>query len=85
MANHPSALKRQRQNQKRRLRNASSRSKLRTVIKKVEQAVKKDEGVKFLKEAVSQLSKAAQRNLIKKNTAARRVSRLSKIVNKLVA
>jgi small subunit ribosomal protein S20 len=83
MANHASALKRQRQNQKRRLRNASVRSKLRTVIKKVEKTTKKAEGLVVLREAVSQLAKAAKKGILKKNTAARRVSRLSKLVNKL--
>ncbi|MBF0210130.1 MAG: 30S ribosomal protein S20 [Desulfamplus sp.] len=84
MANHKSAIKRAKQNEKRRLRNRAARSAMRTEIKKVYSA--KDEGAQntsdVLRSAQSIIAKAAKKGLIHKNTAARKTSRLAKYVNK---
>lgn len=84
MANHASAIKRHKQSEKRRQRNASVKSGLRTAVKKVKEAVaagKADEAKASLKSAVTELDKAASKGVLHRNNAARRVSRLSKLVN----
>ncbi len=84
MANHKSALKRIRQNEKRNEINRSNRSKLRTAIKKVRVAVTasdKAAGSEQLLSTVSLIDKAVNKGLIHKNTAARHKSRLTKHVN----
>lgn len=81
-----SALKRARQAKARSLRNRSARSKLKTLSKKVETRVlNKDlDGAKAaLKEAISAIDKAADKGIIHRNAAARRVSRLTRMVNSL--
>lgn len=86
MANHKSALKRVRQNEKRNEINRSNRSKLRTSIKKVRVAVTagdKKEGSEILLSTVSLIDKAVNKGIIHKNTAARHKSRLTKHVNAL--
>ncbi|WKZ31925.1 MAG: 30S ribosomal protein S20 [Thermodesulfobacteriota bacterium] len=84
MANHASAIKRHKQSEKRRQRNASVKSSLRTAVKKVKEAVaagKADEAKTSLKNAITELDKAASKGVLHKNNASRRVSRLSKLVN----
>lgn len=84
MANHKSALKRVRQNEKRNEINRSNRSKLRTSIKKVRVAVaagEKKEGSEILLSTVSLIDKAVNKGIIHRNTAARHKSRLTKHVN----
>ena len=83
MANHPSSLKRQRQSEKQRTRNRVVKSNIRTLVKKVRGAASKDAALKELKAAISKLSKAAQKGGIHKNTASRKISRLTSFVNKL--
>ena len=86
MANHKSAEKRVRQNTKRNEINRSSRSKLRTQIKKLRSALsaadKKQSG-ELLNPTVSLIDKAVNKGLIHKNTAARYKSRLTKHVSEL--
>jgi small subunit ribosomal protein S20 len=82
--NKKSAEKRVRQNERRRLRNRSKRSTLRKAIREVRIAIetKSLEGVdEKLSLAQSKLGKAAKTNLIKKNNASRRISRLMKAVS----
>ena len=84
MANHKSALKRVRQNEKRKEINRSNRSKLRTSIKKVRAAVtSNDKAVSSeqLLSTVSLIDKAVNKGIIHRNTAARHKSRLTKHVN----
>ncbi|MBW7956263.1 MAG: 30S ribosomal protein S20 [Deltaproteobacteria bacterium] len=84
MANHASAIKRHKQSEKRKQRNASVKSSLRTAVKKVKEAVsagKADEAKANLKSAITELDKAASKGVLHRNNAARRVSRLSKLVN----
>jgi small subunit ribosomal protein S20 len=81
-----SALKRARQTVKRNLRNTSVKSTLKTVIKKVETAVSsgnKEDALKALLEAVRELNMAASKGIIHRNTASRKISRLTKKVNTL--
>lgn len=79
MANHPSALKRARQSEKRRLRNKSIKTRVKNVTKDVEQAIKEKDFQKIsvaVSEAVSVIQKAAQKGVIHKNKASRKVSNL---------
>ncbi len=88
MANHKSALKRARQNQIRRLRNRTNRTRIKNMVKEVRLAASEasgDEGLKQLNAAQSVIDKAAQKGGIHKKTAARKISRLSKLVNGLHA
>ncbi|PIR25104.1 MAG: 30S ribosomal protein S20 [Deltaproteobacteria bacterium CG_4_10_14_0_2_um_filter_43_8] len=78
---HYSALKRNRQNEKRNERNKSARSALRTVLKKARQLLQGE----TLKPALASLDKAAGKGLIPKKRAARLKSRLQKAVNKAAA
>lgn len=86
MASHKSAEKRNRQNKKRRLRNISVKSLVKTTTKKVLQAVeaKDSEGAKQkLLDAVSMIDKAAAKKIFHKNMASRKISRLTRKVNTL--
>jgi small subunit ribosomal protein S20 len=83
LANHKSALKRARQNQNRRMRNKSSRTRFKNVVRDVQQAVNEkslETAQSKLNEAKSIIDKAAKKGVIHKNTAARKISRLSKRV-----
>lgn len=80
MANIKSAIKRARQNTKRRKHNASARSMLRTYVKKVLKAViegDKTVAQKAYTDAQPVIDKASSKGLIHKNKAARIKSRLS--------
>jgi len=85
LATHKSAEKRNRQSKKRRERNVSIKSKVKTSVKKVLAAVeKKDaEAKNILKSTISTITKAASKGVLHKNTASRKVSRLTKKINKL--
>ena len=80
MANIKSQIKRNRQNEKRRLNNRNVRGSARTAINQARAAF--DEGAPETKEAVlkaiSALDKAAEKGVIHKNNAARRKGRLMK-------
>ncbi len=83
MANSPQAIKRARQNDKRREHNTSLRSTLRTAMKKVLKLAaegKKQEATEQYKKTVPAIDKLAGKKLIKKNKAARWKSRLNKKV-----
>lgn len=86
MANIKSALKRIRQDEKRRARNRIIRSRTRTFVKNAKQAIAEGdsaEAVKAVQQAISALDKAAQKGVIHRNNAARRKSRLMKRFNAL--
>ncbi len=80
MANIKSQIKRNRQNEKRRLNNRTVRGSARTAVNQARAAF--EEGAPETKEAVlkaiSALDKAAERGVIHKNNAARRKGRLMK-------
>lgn len=83
MANTPQAKKRIRRNASREAINHARIGRIRTFIKAVESAVdagKKDDAVKALREAQPELARGVARGVLHKNTAARRISRLSKRV-----
>ena len=63
--------------------NDSRKRAMKEVIKTIERASKtnKDEAVKMLPSAFAIIDKAAQKNVIKKNNAARKKSRLSRLTN----
>ena len=88
MANIKSAIKRARQNDKLRLRNASARSMFRTFVKNVVKAIeaKQPEAAKTaFEKAQPVIDKAAQKGLIHKNKASRIKSRLSAQIKTLAA
>lgn len=79
-----SVIKRARQAEKRNLRNASIRSKIKTVSKRIEEAIteKNQENVKkFLREIIRTVNSAVSKGVLHKNTASRKISRLSKLAN----
>ena len=84
MANIQSQIKRNKQNEKRRIRNRVVRGSARTAVKNAQTDVAagvNDESKKSVLEAISALDKAAQKGTIHKNNAARRKSRLMKSLN----
>lgn len=86
MPNIKSAIKRTKTNEKRRLRNASQKSALRTAVKSFETAVDTqnvDTAKTALVNAIKKLDKAVTKGLVHKNTANRRKSRLAKKLNEL--
>ncbi|MBI5809711.1 MAG: 30S ribosomal protein S20 [Deltaproteobacteria bacterium] len=88
MANHKSAIKRHRQSEKRRVRNASVKSAVRTAIKKVDDAVKAgkaEEAKASLVTAVSEIDRAAIKGVLHRNNASRKISRLTIAVNQRTA
>ena len=81
----PSVKKRARQDEKHRLYNKPIRSKLKTLAKGISAAVQaggKEAVESSLKEAVKAITKAASKGVIHKNTASRKVSKLSRLANK---
>lgn len=87
MATHKSAIKRSKQSEKHRMRNTSIKSSVRTKIKEVLAIVdsKDNEGSKVaLAKAVPAIDKAASKGVFHKKNASRKISRLTKRVNKLL-
>lgn len=81
MANIKSQIKRNKQNEKRRLRNRVYRGTARIAVREARVAIKAetpDEAKAAVLEAVSALDKAAEKGVIHKNNAARRKGRLMK-------
>jgi small subunit ribosomal protein S20 len=87
LANIRSQIKRNRQNEKRRLRNKSIRAELRTRSKRALQVAEQggDDAAEMLRLAVKRIDKAAAKGSIHKNQAANRKSRLMRRVNELTA
>ena len=83
MANHKSALKRVRQNRKRRLHNRFYKKVTRTNIKKLRATTDRETALKYLPKVISMIDKLAKRNIIHKNKAANLKSKLMKHVNNL--
>ena len=86
MANIKSAKKRIIVIETKTLRNKTIKSKIKTLVKKVELAVAENDKAAAeaaLKVATSEISKAASKGVFHKNTAARKISRLTLAVNKL--
>jgi len=88
MAHHKSAIKRIRQNEKRRIRNRYYKTRIKNITKAVLHAVEageKEKAVEAMKIANRELHKFVSKGILKKNTASRKVSRLQAKVNALVA
>ena len=88
MANHKSALKRARQNEVRRIRNKSTKTRIKNIVKDVRLDVSeksKESSLTKLDTAKSIIDKAAKKGVIHKKTASRKISRLSKNVNAISA
>ena len=88
MASHKSAIKRQKQALKKQEKNKSVKSMLKTLAKKVEQAVdakSADSAKNALVKAMKAYDKAATAGIIHRTTASRKISRLSTKVGKIGA
>ena len=83
MPQHKSAAKRVRQTERRNLRNRASRSKMRTLIKKLRATDDAQQAQAMLSEVKSYLDRMASKNIIHKNKAAHVKSQLEKHVNSL--
>ncbi|HHP7240402.1 MAG TPA: 30S ribosomal protein S20 [Cyclobacteriaceae bacterium] len=83
MANHKSALKRIRSNEKKKLLNRYQFKTTRTFIKKLKSSTEKEEAQELYKKVSSMLDKLAKKNIIHKNKAANQKSKLSKFVSQL--
>ncbi len=86
MANHQSAKKRAIQTIARTTRNRSTVNRMRTTLKKVEDCIKGKDVAKaqeLVKAAQAEVMKTAQKGIIHKNTAARKISRLVARIRKI--
>jgi small subunit ribosomal protein S20 len=81
MANHKSAEKRNRANEKKRVRNRYQHKTTRTLVKKLGATTKKDEAAELYKEVSSMLDKLAKKNIIHWKKAANQKSKLAKRIN----
>ncbi|OIP49623.1 MAG: 30S ribosomal protein S20 [Desulfobacterales bacterium CG2_30_60_27] len=88
MANHKSALKRNRQAQLGRVRNKANRTRVKNVVRAVDEAIG-EKSVEMaqaaLKLAIPAIQKAASKGAFHKKNASRKVSRLTKRVNAFAA
>jgi len=83
-----SSEKRQKQNQKRRLHNRIIRSEVKTSVKKYLVAIEeknKEKAEASLKSFVSMIDGAVTKGVYHKNTAARKKSRMHRLLNKIIA
>ena len=83
MANHKSALKRVRQDAKKRLRNRYYKKSTRTAVQKLREMTDKKEANEFMPKVISMIDKLAKKNLIHRNKAANLKSKLMVHINKL--
>ncbi len=84
MANHKSSIKRIRQTIKKTERNRFYRTRLKNIVKDVTTAIEagnKEEATAAFKSANQQIHKFVSKGILKKETAARKVSRLHRAVN----
>jgi len=88
LADHKSAIKRARQNEKKRMRNKSSKTRIKNIVKGVRQTVSEKSNEAALAEldiAKSIIDNAAKKGVIHRKTASRKISRLSRLVNTISA
>ena len=84
MANHKSAIKRTRQNELRRLRNKSVKTRIKSIVKDVRLSAEEASGADIsakIGAVQSAFDKASKKGVIHKRTAARKISRLTKLTN----
>lgn len=87
MKKNKSAIKRAKQAEKRRLRNSHIKSTMKTYIKKALNAIENKEIENIdanLRAAISYINKTASKGVIHKNTASRKISRLTKKANEVL-
>jgi small subunit ribosomal protein S20 len=86
MANIKSAQKQARQNEKSRMQNLARRTAIKTAIKKVHLSIEQQKDASqieaLLKDVAAKLARAKSKKVIHGNTAARKLSRLTKKYNK---
>ena len=85
MARHKSAVKQLRSSKRKHDHNATIKSRLKTLERKVKESLNArdiDKTTAYVKEAITALQRAAARNVIHKNTASRKISRLVKLIQK---
>ena len=88
MAHHKSAIKRNRQNAKRRFRNRHYKTMMRTATKRIRLAISNDnidEAKSLFPNVTSLIQKAGQKGVIHKRQASRRVQRLHHALKQLEA
>jgi len=88
MANHKSALKRIRQNDKRRLRNRVQRGNMRASIKAVRTSLEEgnlEQAQGQLLKAIALIDSSTTKGVLHRNTASRKISRLTLAYNKAIA
>ncbi len=86
MANHKSAEKRNRQSKVRRLRNRINKTKMKTAVRRVDEAIiagSEEQAREALQAAIPIIAKTASKGTIHKRNASRKISRLTKNVNKM--
>jgi small subunit ribosomal protein S20 len=86
MNKHPSAQKRHRQSVKRHARNQAIRSRVRTFVKRVRESLDAknlEEAATRLQSATRAIDKAVTKGVLHRNTASRKISRLTRAVRSL--
>ena len=83
MDRHPQQIKRQRQDEKRNAINSAKHSDMRTAIKRVLESTELLKAESPYKKAVSIIDKMVSKGHLKKNTAARRKSQITRHFNSL--
>ena len=83
MANHKSAIKRNRSNAAKRLRNRYQAKTTRNAIKKLRLTTSQEEAKELLPGVISMLDRLAKKNVIHKNKASNNKSKLTRFVSKL--
>lgn len=86
MANSPQSKKRARQNERRYVVNKARRSRIRTYLRQVEEAIEsgdKDAAAAALRQAQPELMRGVTKGVFHKNTASRKMSRLTSRVKAL--
>ena len=86
MANHASAEKRIRRNDRRAVINGARRNRIRTFIKKIEAALTLGDASaaqEALKNAQPEIQRGVAKGIMPKNTAARKISRLSAAIKRI--
>jgi len=87
LANHKSAVKRAKQSEARRLRNRARKTRMKTAIRGLEEAISggsREAMEERLRQAISVIAKTASKGVIHRNTASRKISRLTRRVNAAV-
>jgi small subunit ribosomal protein S20 len=88
LANHPSALKRARQSESRRVRNLAHKSKSKSAVKEMRALLadkKVEEAKTAMNETVSILQSTVSKGAIPKKRASRKISRIARAVNRAAA